>query len=409
MGMWGIVSTLYNIKYKNISNKNTEFDQWLSGFIDAEGNFQVVVERNKYVRLIFRINLHIDDIDVLKQIQKHLKVGYIETHKQSCTYVLRKIDDIIIRLLPVLEMNTLRTTKYFDYIDFRDVAYIIKSKSDSKISLDIVLIHKIINGMNSKRHFTDISKIPIKIININYIIGFVEGEGTFGFKNLIPYFQIGQHTRNKHVLEEISNYLESLNSLFTYSNKSPSIKINFHINKRTNVLVISNSNIDSLFDILVHHFFSCTFRTRKSVDFYYWCIVVYIKKYGYFYNTQGRDLSVSIANYINKSRYSTQINKDITIPVIDITFLTSTLPVKLIPDISHLQLSQKFSKISKNRLIWVYDNGNVSKDSPFITVANASESIGLSRTSMTVRRYLDTGKVYKNRYIFKSTHNISHL
>ena len=45
-----------------------EFKQWLVGFIDAEGNFQVFMDR-KYLRVMFRINLHIDDIEILYKIK----------------------------------------------------------------------------------------------------------------------------------------------------------------------------------------------------------------------------------------------------------------------------------------------------------------------------------------------------
>ena len=46
-----------------------EFKQWLVGFIDAEGNFQVFMDR-KYLRVMFRINLHIDDIEILSKIKE---------------------------------------------------------------------------------------------------------------------------------------------------------------------------------------------------------------------------------------------------------------------------------------------------------------------------------------------------
>ena len=401
IGLCTTVNTIYNIKQTSSENKDYDFEQWLSGFIDAEGNFQVAVERDKYVRLMFRINLHIDDVGVLKEIQNYLKVGYVETHKHSCTFVIRKTKDIITVLLPILENNTLRTTKYFDYVDFRRVAYMIEKKSRSE-HLDISLVTKISRAINSKRDSVDISQIPATVINISWLIGFIEGEGTFGFKSLTPYFQIGQHVRNKHVLVDTSVFLESLDSLFTYSTNRPSIKISHTVNRLTNVLVISNSNVDWLFDVLAHHFLNCTFRTRKGTDFYYWCIALYMQKYGYCYSTVGRNLAVSIANYINKSRYSTATNK-VTVPVIDIAFLTSILPVKLTPTISHLELSKEFAKIQKGRVIWVYDNQVIVKGSPFTTIAAASESIGLSRTSITVRRYLDTGKLYINRYIFRTT------
>lgn len=78
MGLFGIVNSFYKVKQvDNHLNENTSFDQWLSGFIDAEGNFQVVVERDKYARLMFRINLHIDDVNVLYVIKNHLGVGHV--------------------------------------------------------------------------------------------------------------------------------------------------------------------------------------------------------------------------------------------------------------------------------------------------------------------------------------------
>lgn len=49
--------SLYKKEKKTFSKE--EFKQWLVGFIDAEGNFQVFMDRN-YVRVMFRINLHID-------------------------------------------------------------------------------------------------------------------------------------------------------------------------------------------------------------------------------------------------------------------------------------------------------------------------------------------------------------
>jgi hypothetical protein len=48
-----------------------QFSLWFSGFIDGEGNFQVFLDRN-YLRAIFRIRLHIDDIAILYKIKNFL-------------------------------------------------------------------------------------------------------------------------------------------------------------------------------------------------------------------------------------------------------------------------------------------------------------------------------------------------
>lgn len=47
-------------------------------------------------------------------------------------------------------------------------------------------------------------------ININWLLGFVEGEGTFGFKHLVPYFQIAQHQKNLFILKAIDTYLSNI-------------------------------------------------------------------------------------------------------------------------------------------------------------------------------------------------------
>lgn len=55
----------------NSVNKNNEFLHWFSGFTDAEGNFLISIDRN-YVKLRFKISLHIDDLKVIQVIQaKH--------------------------------------------------------------------------------------------------------------------------------------------------------------------------------------------------------------------------------------------------------------------------------------------------------------------------------------------------
>lgn len=209
---------------------------------------------------------------MLYRIRDYFGVGHVESRNEHCTFVIRKTKDIITILIPFLNKNKLRTTKYLDFIDFSTVAYLIKDRSSTK-NIDITQIILIYNRINSKRI---ISKNNISIItsqriemNISWLIGFIEGEGTFGFKSLSPYFQFGQHKRNIYVIKDISNYLESLTSLFSYSSNCRPMKISFTINKLTNVVVISNSNVDCLHDIFVHNFLPFSFQTRKAVDFHY--------------------------------------------------------------------------------------------------------------------------------------------
>ena len=88
--------------------------------------------------------------------------------------------------------------------------------------------------MNSGRTEFNYSLIPgLRVVDPFWLLGFIEAEGTFGFKNLSPFFQIGQHVRSLFVLEAIANYLKSIPKGFQFSVKSVSPIINFIINKKT--------------------------------------------------------------------------------------------------------------------------------------------------------------------------------
>ena len=129
-----IVYQSYSKKQPFLFNKE-QFAKWLSGFIDAKGNFQVFFDR-QYLRVLFRINLHIDDIEVLYAISKYLGVGTVRTQSTSAVYSIGKVQDLLTVLIPLLDMYSLRTTKYLDYIDFKKILQILSTSPSTKISGD---------------------------------------------------------------------------------------------------------------------------------------------------------------------------------------------------------------------------------------------------------------------------------
>ena len=75
--------------------------------------------------------------------------------------------------------------------------------------------------MNSGRTEFNNSLIPVlRAVDPFWLLGFIEGEGTFGFKNLSPFFQVGQNVRSLYVLEAIANYLQSIPKGFKFSLRS---------------------------------------------------------------------------------------------------------------------------------------------------------------------------------------------
>lgn len=83
-----------------------------------------------------------------------------------------------------------------------------------------------------------------------WLLGFLEAEGTFGIKNLRPYFKISQHKCSRGTLESIKIYLENIliNGSIDYKN-CPAIELNFSIalNKRTNVYSYVVLDTDALY------------------------------------------------------------------------------------------------------------------------------------------------------------------
>lgn len=69
-------------------------------------------------------------------------------------------------------------------------------------------------------------------INPYWLLGFVEGEGTFGIKNLVPYFQIAQHTKNKAILDGIRLYLSSIPKGLNLTTNTPVPLLTYNLIKK---------------------------------------------------------------------------------------------------------------------------------------------------------------------------------
>ena len=78
-----------------------QFSRWLMGFIDAEGNFQVYLDRG-YLRVMFRIRLHIDDIQVLYKIRDFLGVGRVKSCSSNCVFIISDLDELYTVLIPLI-------------------------------------------------------------------------------------------------------------------------------------------------------------------------------------------------------------------------------------------------------------------------------------------------------------------
>ena len=90
---------------------------------------------------------------------------------------------------------------------------------------------------------------PQITINPNWLIGFIEAEGTFGIKTGSSlYFQVAQKFTSQDSLNAIITFLTELRNLeIPKDSKILPINVTSATNVRTNVVSIVVSNIDALY------------------------------------------------------------------------------------------------------------------------------------------------------------------
>ena len=186
--------------YRQSSTENLNLKPWfVTGYTDAEGCFNVSVSKrinkiNYEVQARFIIEVHIKEIELLYKIQSFFHgVGKITQipKKNSCRYSVITIKDINNFIIPHFITYPLQSVKL---IDFDLWSGIIKLLNDKKhLTPDgisqIVSLKSIMNlGLSKKLNleFPDLKNLKRqdykpdnKILDGNWISGFIEGDGSF--------------------------------------------------------------------------------------------------------------------------------------------------------------------------------------------------------------------------------------
>ena len=395
-----------------LSDVSDDFLFWFSGFTDAEGNFLITLDRN-FIKFRFKITLHIDDIDVLNTIRSMLKIGRVtaENSRDRCAFTVEKYEDIKNVICPLFNTFPLHTSKKLDFVDFYKAVlikdHIKKDLSDSE--REKILAIK--NGMNSKREiFTyELSNSQI-IINPNWFTGFLEGEGTFGIKTGSSlYLQVAQKNDSQECLNAIVTFLTRLSGSNLQNRKILPLNVVSTVNKRTNVVSLVVSSVDSLYYYVLPYLESTKMYSRKAIDFKLWKVALLLKIQGYFFQPEGKKLFLDISDIINK-RYSTKSTSNLN-DIIEGIFerykliLAKDPPFDVESNIPHVNNVRAFSianRSEKPNTIYLYADGNLVEGSPFASYSATHKWLGLKTTSNTCNRYIDTNRLYKNKYLISS-------
>ena len=102
---------------------------WVAGFSGGESNFFITISGTK-VWLRFSIAQDSRDILLLKSLVEFFNCGYVAQYKNRkvCEFIVTKINDIILYIIPFFDKYKIEGSKYKDYVNFKEAAILINNK-----------------------------------------------------------------------------------------------------------------------------------------------------------------------------------------------------------------------------------------------------------------------------------------
>ena len=176
-----------------------EFEQWLVGFTDGDGNFQIARQKvgdNIKWNLSFKLTQSAYNARVLNYIKKELGVGSITKDGKKLQFFIRDRKIIESILIPsprrgegtIFDKYPLLTTKYFDYIKFKKALSVLNNTEVSKNCKDIE-IQKLKDSKPPVDYMSpawNSALLPLtnlesvnNVMTKSWLIGFIEAEGSF--------------------------------------------------------------------------------------------------------------------------------------------------------------------------------------------------------------------------------------
>ena len=383
------------VDYKSIFDSlDQSFIEWFVGFSDAEANFQIKLNEGK-VQLMFQIGLHLDDYPLLCYIKEKLQCGYItlDHKRQKANYVISSQEALLGVLVPIFDSFHLNTTKYLNYIAFREVINM-RTTKDHLTPKGRVRILCLKASMNKARTEFDLSADHQVHITWNWLLGFVEGDGSFSFSGVKPRLSIQLTLIDKPVLVAINEFFGGIGSLTIISRSSqegrechaPEVALEFR-------------QIAFLYNVIVPTFTSLTFYSKKGLDFADWAICVRVYFSGRHTLQEGKELIALLRSRMNNNRLSTNPDnkRDLVIPQerIDGVFNLSA-PYEVRKGARDFSGSNKLVPES----FPVYVSHPDGLTSLYPSLSQCALAMGISRNP--IRKYLDSGTPY-NGYFFSST------
>ena len=291
---WRQYARLYNIKtifknslqrlneehlnrYYSSFNNKSEFEQWLVGFTDGNGNFSITNQGDKW-GLSFKLAQSSYNYRGLNYIKKNLGVGSITRDGNKVQYFIRNRKFIESILIPIFDKYPLLTSKHFDYIRFKKALYILNDVDISKEvrGSKLMKLKTLIRPINYISPAWKNITLPFNnadqaknVMSKFWIVGFIEAEGSFYLVNktasrIVHAFGLTQKL-DSIVLESIRQILH--------------IKSAVRYKELHNHYILDTTNSKSIENII--DFFYNSMKGVKSLEYRIWARS-YVKNKGNF-------------------------------------------------------------------------------------------------------------------------------
>ena len=396
-----------------------KFIEWLVGFTDAEGNFNISLrnfKNNSYNSLVltFQIGLHIDDLETLKFIQKNLQCGKISISGNRCNFFVNDRVSLINIIIPVFNFMELNSSKYYQFLIFEKAVNLIKNKEHltPKGKLEIIKLYL------KNKHYDNYNmhnRTNIKI-TVNWLGGFIDGDATFSTAQKSPRLRFENHVRELPLFNNIAKFFKSGTVNITKSrknriNSNPTVTLDY-----TNIQFLKNSVVPILSNKLNEF---KILNSKKANDFNDWVMLVNIFYYGYHNLPEGIALINEITSRWNNFRLSTnnilknpcsvnaasnssareeqsKLGKSTTVDLTEQFRLLLIKPSPYIIKEGIRYYRDSLNLVSDKNKIVVIDNSN--NESIFSSISECSRILNLNRAK--IKECLISGEIYKN-YKFK--------
>lgn len=304
-----------------LSSFDSNFLQWFVGFTDAEGNFSIVPRSKKDKSTVstflfmFKIGLHKDDEMILRLIKDKLSIGSVRIYKDECTFIVSDKKGIAL-LIDIFDKYHLNTTKYLDYLDFKEAYNLYHNNNSNNLKSDGLkdLLIELKNKMNTNRINFERPENSDIIITKDWLLGFIEGDGSFFLRrdNIVPTFSMELSVVQLSVLIKIKEFLENnlgFDAYSLYKLKNSSIiavttaKAKSLNSKGSVSITIKNNNV--LHNYFIPFFEDRKFLTKKGMDFNDFKLISHAVYIGAHRDEKIRSLILELSNTMNNFRLST--------------------------------------------------------------------------------------------------------